>query len=131
MNDKRMNPVGWFEIYVADMKRAEGFYSALFGFSFSDMPTSTAEMPMRAFPGMEDHEAMGISGALIRHPEMGPGVGGTLVYFPSPSLKATLAKAKELGAPVHVDATSIGQYGNIAVIGDSEGNAIGIHSPNE
>ena len=128
---RRMQPVGWFEIYVTDMKRAEEFYHAMFGFAFGDLPTSSPDLPMRAFPGMGDMEAMGITGALIKHPEVKPGVGGTLVYFPVPSCKAAVEKAKGLGVAVYLAGKSLGKYGNIAVIGDSEGNAIGIHSGEE
>ena len=129
---RKMQPVGWFEIYVADMKRAEEFYSALFGFTFDDMPAgSKADFPMRAFPGMGDMEAMGITGALIKHPNMTPGAGGTMVYFPVPDIAAAVAKARELKAEVYVDVTPIdpdGKFGKIAIISDSEGNAIGMHS---
>ena len=134
MNDaqRKMQPVGWFEIYVADMKRAEEFYSALFGFKFGDMPAgSRVEFPMRAFPGMGDMEAMGITGALILHPEAKPGLGGTLVYFSVPELAKAVAKVRELGAEVYLDVTPLdpdGKFGKIAIVGDSEGNAIGLHS---
>ena len=131
MNDaqRKMQPVGWFDIYVADMKRAEEFYSALFGFKFGDMPAgSKADFPMRAFPGMGDMEAMGITGALAQHPEM---KSGTLVYFSVPDLAKAVAKVRELGGAVHVDVTPIdpdGKFGKFAIVGDSEGNAIGLHS---
>ncbi|MCG8625403.1 MAG: VOC family protein [Proteobacteria bacterium] len=131
MGERRMNPVGWFEIYVSDMKRAEAFYQAMFGFEFGDMPVSKPDMPMRAFPGMGDMEAMGITGALVKHADVKPGPAGTLVYFPVASCKEAVTKAKEMGMRVYLEAESLGKYGNIAVFADSEGNAIGVHSRGE
>ena len=129
---RRMNPVGWFEIYVSDMKRAEAFYQAMFGFEFGDMPVAKPDMPMRAFPGMGDMEAMGITGALVKHADVKPGPAGTLVYFPVASCKAAVEKAKELGRQVYLQPESLGgNYGTIAVVQDSEGNAIGVHSRGE
>ena len=32
------NPVGWFEIYVQDMKRAKAFYEGVFGFKLDKLP---------------------------------------------------------------------------------------------
>ena len=132
-SERRMNPVGWFEIFVADMKRAEAFYQAMFGFEFGDMPVSKPDMAMRAFPGMGDMEAMGITGALVKHPDVKPGPAGTLVYFPVASCKAAVAKAKGLGVRVFLQPESLGdgKYGYIAVVADSEGNAIGVHSRGE
>ena len=40
------NPVGWFEIYVADMDRAKGFYADVTGTRFTLAPMSGGEMEM-------------------------------------------------------------------------------------
>ena len=36
--EKAANPVGWFEIYVADMARARAFYTAVFGRELTALP---------------------------------------------------------------------------------------------
>ena len=38
------NPVGWFEIYVADMARAKAFYEAVFGVELAELESPGIEM---------------------------------------------------------------------------------------
>ena len=57
--------------------------------------------------------------------------GGVLIYLDaSDGVKATLARAKAAGAKEIAPHTPIGDFGFIAVIGDLEGNVIGLHSMN-
>ncbi len=46
------NPVGWFEIYVQDMKRAKTFYEAVLQGKLEQIPNPTAgtELEMWTFP---------------------------------------------------------------------------------
>ena len=55
------------------------------------------------------------------------GPGGTIVYFVTDDAK-TAGKAKAAGGTIVKDKFSIGQYGNIALVADLEGNIIGLHS---
>jgi uncharacterized protein len=36
-NENPHNPIGWFAIYVQDMKRAKAFHNAVFGLEFTDL----------------------------------------------------------------------------------------------
>ena len=67
-------------------------------------------------------------GALMKHPKRLPSVQGTLVYFHVDDCAVVLERARVLGAPIHRDKWSIGADGFIAIIGDLQGNAIGLHS---
>jgi len=120
------NPVNWFEIYVDDIDRAQAFYEGLLGITLSPSPMSGPEMDMRMFPA--EMGAPGATGALIRHPMRQPSGQGSLVYFSVEDCGQTTNWATGQGALVFVEKQSIGEYGFIAIIGDSEGNSIGLHS---
>lgn len=118
------NPVGWFDIPVADMARAKIFYEALFGIT---MPIHD-ELPgylMAWFP-MADG-AKGTSGALMQGDGYHPGPTGVVNYFTCPELEATVAKAVALGSRVVLPKKDLGQWGHIAWVTDSEGNVVGLH----
>jgi uncharacterized protein len=119
------NPVGWFEIYVQDMKRARAFYEAVFGLTLAhmDMPG----MEMWTFP-MEQQGSSGISGALIRMQGLASGGNSTIVYFSCKDCGVEAGKASRAGGRVHKEKTSIGQHGFFALVLDTEGNMIGLHS---
>ena len=120
------NPVNWFEIYVDDIDRAQAFYESLLGITMSPSPMQGGEMDMRMFPA--EMGAPGATGAIIRHPMRQPNSQGSLVYFSVEDCGKTTDRAKGQGALVFVEKQSIGEYGFIAIIGDSEGNSIGLHS---
>ena len=118
------NPVAWFEIYVQDMKRAKAFYEAVFGLALSRM-----EMPgmeMWTFP--MDQGGGGATGALIKMQGLGSGGNSTVVYFTCKDCGVEAGKAARAGGKVHKDKTSIGEHGFFALVLDSEGNMIGLHS---
>ncbi len=119
-----MNPVGWFEIYVADMARAKAFYSAVLGSDFREIPVEGMEM--WAFPAGPDNPGAG--GTLVKHPMRQPSNQGTLVYFATDHCGDTADKAAAAGGQIFLPRTSIGPMGFIAIVGDTEGNAIGLHS---
>jgi hypothetical protein len=118
------NPVGWFEIYVQDMPRAKAFYEQLFGVTLSRLESPDIEM--WAFP--MDRAMYGASGALVKMPGFPSGANSTLVYFHSADCAVEAGKAVKAGGKVQQPKTSIGQYGHIALVVDTEGNLIGLHS---
>ena len=119
------NPVGWFEIYVADMDRAKAFYSAVFGFEFTrlESPIDLWAFPMQSI-------GSGAGGALAKMDGFGPGGGGNsvLVYFSCADCSEQADLAARHGGEVVKPKFSIGAYGHIAIVKDSEGNLIGLHS---
>jgi predicted enzyme related to lactoylglutathione lyase len=56
------------------------------------------------------------------------GGSGTIVYFMSEDCAKQAGKAKAQGGEVFKDKFAIGQYGFAALIVDTEGNTIGVHS---
>ena len=71
------NPVGWFEIYVDDMARAQAFYEAVFQLQLQ--PLEGGGPAMLAFPSSPTH--CGAGGALVHMPGFMAGGNSTLVYF--------------------------------------------------
>jgi uncharacterized protein len=124
----KTNPVGWFEIYVQDMARAKAFYESVFATTLEKLPG--AEHDMWAFPmGKECGNVPGAPGALIHMPDVPSGGGGTLVYFSCEDCATEAARAEAGGGRIFKPKFSIGQYGYIALVTDTEGNMIGLHSP--
>jgi predicted enzyme related to lactoylglutathione lyase len=118
------NPVGWFEIYVQDMERAKAFYEAVLGVQLSRI--GSADIEMWAFPM---HQAgSGASGSLVRVPSLPSGGNSVLVYFSCADCAVEAAKAAKAGGKIQREKISIGQYGHVALVIDTEGNMIGLHS---
>ena len=124
--DAAVNPVGWFEIYVADMSRARAFYTAVFGRPLVQLSEVGEGGEMFAFQWVEG--GPGAAGALVRHPMGGPAKGGTMVYFSCQDVTNEANRAAQAGGRIIQPKMAIGQYGHIALIEDSEGNLIGLHS---
>ena len=118
------NPVVWFEIYVEDMKRAKTFYEGLLDVALEEAKMEGVEM--RIFP--HDIAKSGATGALVRHEMRPPNIHGTLVYFSVPDCGERQAWALAEGMPIYVPKMDIGEHGFIAIVGDGEGNSIGLHS---
>jgi predicted enzyme related to lactoylglutathione lyase len=122
------NLVGWFEIYVQDIERAKAFYRSVFATQFTRLenPGQPPGMELWAFPVNEN--AIGVTGALVKMPGVASGGNSVIVYFMCPDCAATAAKAEQAGGRIHMPKTSIGQYGHIALVIDTEGILIGLHS---
>lgn len=123
------NPVAWFEIYVQDMPRAKAFYQAVFQGELSLLSNPNTD----GFPGMEmwafpsAHDQYGAPGALVKMPGF-PSGGSTLVYFGCEDCALEAARAAENGGQVIKLKMPIGEHGFIALVQDTEGNMIGLHS---
>jgi predicted enzyme related to lactoylglutathione lyase len=118
------NPVSWFEIYVQDMARAKAFYAAVFGVEFTRIGDGHIEMwgfPMRP-------DGYGASGSLVHMPGFASGGNSVLVYFHCEDCAVEERKAAGAGGRIQRAKMSIGQYGHISLVFDTEGNMIGLHS---
>ena len=120
----KSNPVGWFEIYVQNMARAKDFYESVFQAKLERL--NNPELEMWAFPMTMD--AMGSAGALVKM-EGGPSGGNSvLIYFACEDCAVEAARAAKFGGRVERGKFPIGEYGYIALVRDTEGNMIGLHS---
>ena len=118
------NPVGWFEIYVQDSARAKAFYEAVLLTRLERL--DSPEVEMWAFPVQP--ERAGTGGALVRMPGFPSGRNSTLVYFSCTDCAVEAERAVANGGKIVKDKFSIGPYGFIALVTDTEGNMIGLHS---
>lgn len=121
------NPVGWFEIPVTNMDRAIKFYEEVFNVKLDRHEmgeTHMAWFPMKL-------NGSGSAGTLIEHKKFyKPSQEGTLVYFTAKSgdVATEAAAAVKAGGSIVVEKKNIGEHGFIAIVKDSEGNRIGLHS---
>ena len=119
------NAIHWFKIPAADLDRAQRFYETLFARSMRREQMGPQELAVFAY---ED----GIGGALVKSATAPrPSQDGVLAYLNAgPSLDVVLSRAAELGAKVLQPRLELPRdIGFIAQIVDSEGNRVGLHSP--
>ncbi len=122
------NAVGWFEIPVIDMERAMQFYEAVFDVRLERHrmgPLDMAWFPMHP-------EGKGASGSLVKREQWyKPTLDGPLIYFTAHSgdLRNELGRVEAAGGKIYVPRKQISEdIGYMAVMGDTEGNRIAIHS---
>jgi predicted enzyme related to lactoylglutathione lyase len=118
------NPVRWFEIYVQDMARARKFYETVLGVKLEKL--DGPDLEMWGFPRAMDQR--GTSGSLVRAPGVPSGGNSTLVYFGCDDCAVEASRVAAAGGKVEREKMSIGQYGYIALVFDTEGNMFGLHS---
>ena len=82
-------------------------------------------LDMQIFP--HDISKTGAAGPLIKHEMRLPYAHGTLVYFSVPDCGERQDWASAEGMPVYVPKMDIGEHVFIAIVGDSEGNSVGLH----
>jgi uncharacterized protein len=125
----KSNPITWCEIYVQDMDRAKQFYESVFEMTLEklDSPDPDTGTDMWAFP--MSMEAVGASGALVKMDGVPSGGSGTIPYFHCDEVAVELARVVTAGGKIHKPKMSIGQYGFMALVLDTEGNTIGLHMP--
>ena len=121
------NAISWFEIPASDLSRATKFYETIFGVTLNaiDLPN----IKMRMFP-LED--MTGVGGAIVDSGgfHKPSSTDGPLVYLNgNPDLQRVLDKVEAAGGKIMLPKTEISpEYGYMAVIFDTEGNRIGLHS---
>jgi uncharacterized protein len=119
------NPIIWCEIYVQDMDRAKRFYEYVFEVKLEKL--ESPDLEMWAFPMTMD--TVGASGALVKMDGVKSGGGGTIAYFHCDEVSVESERVINAGGQIHKPKWSIGQYGFIALVLDTEGNMIGLHMP--
>jgi predicted enzyme related to lactoylglutathione lyase len=119
------NPVGWFEIYVQDLKRAKAFYENTLEVTLERLE-SNPDIELWAFPMQRDNP--GCAGALAKMEGKSSGAGGTIIYFSCADCAVVAARVVKNGGRIQKEKLSIGEYGFIALVYDTEGNMFGLHS---
>lgn len=122
----KTNPVGWFEIYVKDLERAKKFYETVFATELQALNAPFPGIELFAFPMAENH--YGTAGALVRMDGKDSCGNSTLVYFSCQDCAVEESRVVAAGGRVDREKMSIGEYGFISLVLDTEGNMIGLHS---
>jgi hypothetical protein len=120
------NPVAWFEIYVQDMERAKRFYECAFQVTLQKLNAPFPGVELWAFPA--DMSRYGTAGALVKMDGFPSGSNATLVYFHCDDCAVEEGRVASSGGRVQRSKMSIGEYGHISLVVDTEGNMIGLHS---
>jgi uncharacterized protein len=122
----KTNAIGWFDIYVNDMKRAVTFYESVLKQKLVQIGDPTGETQMMSFPG--DMAAYGAAGALVKSAHARPGMGGTMVYFSVEDCAVDESRVVAAGGKIVRPKFSIGDFGWVTLCEDTEGNMIGFNS---
>ena len=121
-----MRIINWFQIPAVDIERAVKFYGAVFEAKFQQLEHAGER---HAFFAMDTLESERTGGEIVAAPNNKPSTDGVRIYLGAPGgVEATLAKVEPAGGRVLTPTLSIGENGWIAIIADTEGNSIGLHS---
>jgi len=119
------NMVNWFTIPSSDFQRAKKFYGTIFDINMTDFK-SPAGYDNAFFLNPEEQ---GVGGAVCYDPAHQPGKNGPLIYLNAEGILDTvLERVQPAGGEITLPRTSIGEWGFIATITDTEGNTVGLHS---
>jgi predicted enzyme related to lactoylglutathione lyase len=123
---RKVNRVVWFDVPVTDLDRAIRFYSAVLG-----LAVRKEQMPGMEF-GILPHVDGEVGGCLspgCGDNENKPSLSGPLLYFNCEGrIDEAIAAVTPSGGKVLKPKHQIGPYGFRAVVADSEGNRIALHS---
>jgi predicted enzyme related to lactoylglutathione lyase len=123
--DNTTNSLNWFEIPANDIERSKLFYESILNIEMESHEMEGTKMAF--FPWTPGSGKA--TGALAQGENHKPSTEGTIIYInANPNMDNVLARVEEAGGKVLVPKMSIGENGNIALIVDTEGNNIGIHS---
>ncbi|MCK0190112.1 VOC family protein [Arenibacter sp. F20364] len=120
------NMVGWFEIPVNDMERAKKFYEEVFNVAISIHELDG--LIMGWFPSAPGKS--GAMGSLVQHSMYIPSdTKGPVLYFSCKDLSSELDRVEGAGGAILQPKKEIGEgHGFMALIKDTEGNRIALHS---
>jgi hypothetical protein len=117
------NTVCWVDVPVHDLDRAIRFYSAVLGAQVKK--ESFGEMSFGLLP----HADSNVSGCLTAMADAKPSTDGPLVYFSVDGrLDAAIEAVSQNGGVILRGRHPIGPHGHRAIVKDTEGNRIALHS---
>ena len=118
--------INWFDIAATNLSRAVRFYETVLGTRLIQENMLGAQMAI--FPA-KPGEA---TGAIMVREGVTPGAGGTTIYLKAGNdLSTPLGRVEAAGGKVVFPKTFIKEgFGYFAILIDTEGNSVGLHSPN-
>ena len=118
--------INWFDIPATDLDRAARFYETVLAISLIRENMLGARMAI--FPAKPGET----TGAIIARDGVTPGTSGSTIYLKAGAdLSPALSRVQAAGGKVLHPKTFIKEgWGYFAIILDSEGNSVGLQSPN-
>ena len=117
------NQVVWVDIPVKDLERAIRFYSAVLGAAVKK--ETLPEMAIGILP----HNDGEVGGCLFKREGEEPSSRGPMLYLNANGrLDQAIAAVESNGGKILQPKHPIGPYGSRAVVLDSEGNRVALHS---
>ena len=118
-----MSTLCWFDLPVHDLERAIKFYEKVLNIILKK--EVWGDMEMAVFP----HKDTEIGGCLYKHSLDQPSDHGILVYFSvNGRMNLALEEAEKSGGKILKPRHPIGPFGYRAILLDTEGNRIALHS---
>ena len=115
------NRVVWMDIPVADLERAQKFYAAVLA-----IPVQRQEFGDFVFCVLDHQDGNG--GCLVLNADEVSDKGVLIYLNVDGRLRDAISKVEPHGGSIIAPAHSIGPHGYRAVIKDSEGNRVALHS---
>ena len=113
----------WVDIPVVNLERAIRFYRAVLNSDIECIETPTLRF------GLLAHTDDNIGGCLVEGTDNQPSLTGALIYLNvNGRIAAATEQALQLGGEILQATHAIGEHGFRAIIVDSEGNRIALHS---
>lgn len=124
MNDEAMpSQIVWFDIPCTDLDRAIAFYSAVLGCEVKKEEAPGFSM------GILPHGGPAIGGCLAVMPNQPPSEHGILIYLNCEGrLEDAVGQVESGGGTIREPIHPIGPHGFRAIVIDSEGNRVALHS---
>jgi uncharacterized protein len=122
------NALNWFEIPAADFDRAKKFYETIFDYQMPEIMMGPTRMGFFLY----DFKAGKVGGAICFGENYIPSQNGALIYLNcQPDLQTVLDKVELAGGKIIMPKTLISEVlGHQAIIFDTEGNRMALHSNN-
>lgn len=118
------NRVVWFDLPVADLDRAIKFYSAVLAIGVHRESHEGFEFAVL------DHD-QGNGGCLVPKTDEVADTSVLIYLNVDGRIRDAVAKVPTLGGTIKQDVLAIGPYGFRAIINDSEGNCVALHSQSD
>lgn len=126
-NNKYMNSyISIFEIPATDISRAVNFYEIILGVKIEKLDFPEMEM------GLLPYQDQMVTGVIIKAAGYEPSTKGVTIYLNGgDNLQTILDKVESNGGKISIPKTPhADESGYFAIFHDSEGNKMGLHSPN-
>ena len=109
------------ELNTTDVNKAKAFYGKLFEWTLEDVPMGDSSYTMIKV-------GKGTGGGMMKHPVPGA-PSAWLAYVEVDDIAAATKKAKSLGATIMKDVTDVMGMGQLSILIDPTGAALGLWQP--